>query len=284
MPAGRIGGIGGVQAPASRRAVLGGTPTAVSWLSRRVWIHPGPSPACDSRHVASPVGSRGRSNGAEHLEAIRTNLCSRGRAPGCTGRHAGCRTALARAFDPVGGALWAQPVGGPYGASVQRGTEGFADTCQAVAGPDGRAPRGRIGPDPAASVQTATLRPAVQDSRKEHWRGLAGHQPCAQLGADRRMEARGGAISAQSVRPVHATAPRVGRGPSRYVCGKLPHGEAGQPPRGCGGLAARRLEGLERGMVVNGPKRIAHGPKAGAVGQSGPCDPGGLRRDTSARR
>ena len=57
----------------------------------------------------------------------------------------------------------------------------------------------------------------------------------------------------------------------------------GQPPRGFGGVAARRIEDLERSMVVKGPEMITHVHKAGAVGKSGPGDPGGLHRDSIAR-
>jgi hypothetical protein len=83
--------------------------------------------------------------GAAQLEAIQPKRCGRGITRGFPLWAAGFFTAFAIAFAPVGGELLAEPVGGSDGEIVACCTEGFADTCQAIAGPDGGEHRGRLG-------------------------------------------------------------------------------------------------------------------------------------------
>ena len=80
--------------------------------------------------------------------------------------------------------LLAEPVGGHHGESIQRRAEGFADTFQAVAGPDSREHMGRISASTTASFQAATRLQALQHSIKEDLLCLPGYQPFAKLGED----------------------------------------------------------------------------------------------------
>jgi hypothetical protein len=65
----------------------------------------------------------------------------------------------------------------------------------------------------------------------------------------------------------------------RHVCGTWHDRDEGQTPGGFGGFAALRIEGLERGLAIHGPKVIAHLHQAGVVGKGCPRHSGGCFGD-----
>src|SRR5262245_465768 len=89
------------------------------------------------------------------------------------------------------------------------------------------------------------------------------------------MEAWISKIQTQSILPVNATAHRVRGCTVRQVFGKLHDRNEREAPGGFSGFTALRIEDLEGGLVINGPKMIAHLHHASAVGKGGPSHTGG---------
>jgi hypothetical protein len=244
--------IGRPAQPPRRWHPCGGRPPTPAPRRQRAWLAPYPAPRLDGRPRTPPcgrvgggaIGPQGIASGAHAWRLGVTGCWPRG--PGVI-RHT---PPIARL--PRGLAVRGEPRRGADGQTVAGMASGFPDPREALDGTHARQSRRGVGALASPSVEPRARAAALQEGVAPALFGGPYDHTGAHLAADRAVEARGSALSAQGLLPVQTAAHGRGRLALCEIFDGWPDGHPRQPPRGCGRVSAWREQG---GDIVSGDAR-----------------------------